>query len=633
MPFGGNVGMISRKAHRKGDMKNGVMILALVFSGVASAVDPLIGTSGTGHAFPGPCRPFGLVQPSPETGNGSWKYCSGYCFDDPEIRWFAQTHLNGTGQASLGDVALMPVVESAVKRDETAALGHYAVSFAGGTKVEIAAGLRVARYRFTFPTGRPAQIRFDFRHGLYRQESYRRYLTTSCEVAQVSPRELRGQNTSAVWAPRTIGYVCRFNRDFASFADDVCTFADGGVIELAIALSAKSVEGAARNLAAEEGESFDAAVAATRRAWQEIFDRLPCASRDPATRQTHETALYRLCIQPNLISDDGEAPRYSTFSLWDTYRTAHPLYERLVPERVPDFVNSLLDHFRTYGYLPRWELWGRETNCMIGDPAVFVIVSAYRHGFRGFDVECAYEAVRTTLTTCRRRQNVGFYPPREERDIYDKYGYFPCDLVPSESVSRTLESAYADFCASEFARALGRADDAEFFERRSWGFTNLFDSATLCFRPKDSHGRWLADFEPARQSVHYTEGSPLQYSWFAPHRTAWLVAAMGGPEAFERRLDAFFEGTLEPGRPRGYGRDVTGLVGDYAHGNEPCHFVTDLYRFIGRPEKAVALERRIRAEFYRPAPDGLCGNDDCGQMSAWWLSRAIYDAAESDRAP
>jgi len=596
---------------------------------LVSHVDPFVGTAGTGHTFPGPCRPFGLVQPSPETGNASWKYCSGYNHDDTKIRCFAQTHLNGTGQASLGDIAVMPVVADATKRNERASLGCYSVEFAGGVRVEIAAGVRVARYRFTFPKGAPAQIRFDFTHGLYRDAHHTAFLAKTASVERVSNRLIRSFHHSDIWAPRDIASVCRFDRDFASFADGVAIFADGGVIELEIALSTRSVAGAERNLAAEGGVPFERMVEETRAAWRVILKRMDDGAprSSPPTRNdltSFATAVYHLCIQPNVISDAGEPVRYSTFSLWDTFRSAHPLYEKLVPERVPDFVNSLLDHFERHGYLPRWELWGRETNCMIGDHAVQVIVDAWQHGFKGFDAERAYRAVRETLTTNKRRWTPGYYPPREERDLWDRYGYFPYDLVKSESVSRTLESAHDDYRAYEFAKGLGRAEDAAFFLKRSWNFTNLFDRATKCFRPKDSKGRFLEPFSSAALSPHFVEGSPLQYMWYVPHRTDWLIAAMGGKEEFEARLDAFFAGTLCPDEPRGTSADVTGLIGDYAHGNEPCHHVVDLYRLVGRDDKADALVRRISREFYRPTPDGLSGNDDCGQMSAWYLSHQPF---------
>ena len=597
------------------------LILAAVCALTESCVNPFIGTSGTGHTFPGPCRPFGLVQPSPETGNASWKYCSGYCHDDEKILCFAQTHLNGTGQASLGDVAVMPVVVDATKRNERASLGYYGVDFAGGVRVEIAAGVRVARYRFTFPTNQSAQIRFDFRHGLYRSPDLKRYLTTSSSVERVSNRLICGFNHSDVWAPRDIGYACRFDRDFTAYDEGIATFRDGGVIELEIALSTRSREGAERNLAAEGGVPFEQMVAATRTAWHALLARIPPPGNDPEIRTSVATALYHLCIQPNIISDAGEPPRYSTFSLWDTFRSAHPLYEKLVPELVPDFVNSLLDHYDRYGFLPRWELWGRETNCMIGDHAVQIIVDAWQHGFKGFDVERAYRAVRGTLTTNTRKANPGFYPPREERDLWDRYGYFPCDLVTRESVSRTLESAHDDFRAAEFARGLGKTADADFFNRRSWNFTNLWDSSTLCFRPRTADGNFLEPFSPAAPSPHYVEGNALQYMWYVPHRTDWLIAAMGGSAAFEARLDAFFAGTLCPDQSRRHGQDETGLIGDYVHGNEPCHHVVDLYRLVGRADKAEALTRQICREFYQTRPDGLCGNDDCGQMSAWYLLR------------
>ena len=534
-------------------------------------VDPSIGTAATGHAFPGPCRPFGLVQPSPDTGNGSWKYCSGYAWTDTAIRRFSQTHVNGTGQAGLGDVGILPfagdvpdpMTASApfAKSRERIELGYYGVTLDNGVKVEIASGRRLARYRISLPAGRRGGVLLDFPWGLYRQKGYLPHLTTTCEVSRVSARRWTGRNHSEIWAPRDIHYVVEFDR------------APDEVVEL------------------------------------------PRSAKGP------QTAVYHLCVQPNEISDVGDPVRYSTFSLWDTFRDAHPLYEKLVPERVPDFVNSLLAHDDRWGYLPQWELWGRETGSMIGSHAVPVIVAAAEHGFGGFDKEKAYQAVRDTLRKSERPGMGLTYPRRTDWDVLDRYGYYPYDVIKRESVSRTLECCYDDACAARFAKVLGKDEDAEFFERRSWAFTNLFDAATCCFRPKDSQGRWLEDFNPAGLSPHFTEGSALQWSWYVLHRPEWLIGAMGGKKAFEGRLDAFFAGTLFPGADRGTSQDITGLIGDYAHGNEPCHHVIGLYRLIGRGEKAAALERQVCERFYRPTPDGLCGNDDCGQMSAWYLRR------------
>ncbi len=605
-------------------------------------VDPMIGTVGTGHVFPGPCRPFGLVQPSPDTGNVSWRYCSGYAGDDRAIRRFSQTHLNGTGQAGLGDIAFQPftgelpaadVAAPFDKRDEEARLGSYAVRLADGTRVEIAAGRRLAHYRITFPAGKPCGILLDFPYGLYREKGYAPHLTTACDARQVAPGRFESLSHSEIFAPRDIASVVAFTpaptsvRELPRAAGDkgpryAMRFAPGARVEVKIALSARSVEGARRNFAAEGTTDFDTRVAETRAAWAKLLARFDASGLSRDEKVAAYTSLYHLCVQPNLISDVGEKPRYSTFSLWDTFRDAHPLYETLVPELVPDFVNSLLDHYDRWGYLSRWELWGRETNCMIGAHAVSVIVSAYLHGFRGFDVEKAYAAVRASLTNEARPGAGKIYPRRTEWSLYEKYGYFPFDLVPRESVSRTLECAYDDSCAAAFARALGKTDDADYFERRSWNFTNLFDRATLCFRGRDSKGRWRTPFAPAAASTpDFTEGSALQFSWFVPHRIDWLVAAMGGRDTFAKRLDAFFAGTIDPETPRHYGQDITGLIGDYSHGNEPCHHIVDLYRHVGQGEKADALTRRIIREFYKPRPDGLCGNDDCGQMSAWLLRR------------
>jgi len=610
---------------------------------LAAFVDPRIGTVGTGHAFPGPCRPFGLVQPSPDTGNGSWKYCSGYAGEDRIIRRFSQTHLNGTGQAGLGDVGLLPFAGAVTddpselaapfdKRNERAVLGKYEVRLADGTSVEIAAGRRLAHYRLKYPRGTQGKVLLDFPYGLYREAGYLPLLTTSCRVDRVSASRLEGANHSEVFAPRDVFYVVDFDPVPAGIDELPRKPSDKGprfvarfsspTVEVRVALSSRSLAGARKNFAAEAATDFDRRVEETVAEWDGFLSRVDLSGRAEGEKTSVCTALYHLFLQPNVLSDVDEKPRYSTFSLWDTFRDAHPLYEKLAPEFVVPFVESLLDHYDRWGYLPRWELWGRETSCMIGSHAVPVIVSAYRHGFRGFDVEKAYAAVRATLTDEERPGAGKLYPRRTEWKIYDRYGYYPFDLVPRESVSRTLECSSDDALAAQFARALGKHEDAAFFERRSWNFTNLFDRTTLCFRGKDSCGNWRTPFDPAdvQSTPDYTEGSALQYAWHVLHRPEWLMAAMGGPKAFEERLDSFFAGTLCPGSPRHYNRDITGLIGDYAHGNEPCHHVPGLYRLVNRPDKEGELVRRILKDFYRPAPDGLCGNDDCGQMSAWYLN-------------
>ena len=557
--------------------------------------------------------PFGLVQPSPDTGNGSWKYCSGYAGEDRVIRRFSQTHLNGTGQAGLGDVGLLPFTGELPddpsslaapfdKRDERAVLGKYAVRLADGTAVEIAAGRRLAHYRLTFPKDARGKVLLDFPYGLYRQANYLPLLTTSCRVERVSAARLEGANHSEVFAPRDVFYVVEFTPtparldELPRLSSDkgpryVAEFPAGGAVEVKIALSARSLAGARKNFAAEAATGFDRRVDETVAEWEGYLSRISLAGFTLGEKKSICTALYRLCIQPNVISDVDEKPRYSTFSLWDTFRDAHPLYEKLVPELVGPFVESLLDHYDRWGYLPQWELWGRETGGMIGSHAVPVVVSAVEHGFEGFDREKAYRAVRDTLRISERRGQGRTYPRRTDWEVLDRYGYYPYDIVKRESVSRTLECCYDDVCAARFAKMMDKAEDAVFFERRSWSFTNLFDVTTCCFRPKDSKGRWLASFNPAGLSPHFTEGTALQWSWYVLHRPEWLIDAIGGKTAFEDRLDAFFAGTLCMGADRGKSQDVTGLIGDYAHGNEPCHHVIGLYRLIGRDDKVARLKK------------------------------------------
>ena len=622
-------------------------VMGGVFCSFAEAelrfIDPMIGTGGSGHCFPGPCRPFGLVQPSPDTGNGSWRYCAGYADEDRSIRRFSQTHLSGTGQAGCGDVAFLPFVgdpgrlgyDSALpfdKSGEIARVGYYSVRFENGISVEIASGVRVAKYKVTIPEGVSGGVIFDLKWGLYREKPYLRLLNTACEVRKISERRLEGVNHSEVWGPRDVAYAIEFSRnpdrlfelpavEASEGVQYAAFYENGGSVEISIALSTKSIVGARRNFAAESGLSFSELVSGSESAWADVLKRIDLKGLNEHDRKIAATCLYHLCVQPNVISDAGEANRYSTFSFWDTFRDAHPLYEKLFPEMIADFVNSLLMHYAEYGYLPQWDLWGRETLGMIGSHAVPVVVDAVLHGFKGIDVEKTFAAVKKALTDSGRPHAGLVYPRRTDWEVLDRYGYYPFDIIKRESVSRTLECCYDDFKAAQLARRLDKKADAEFFERRSWNFTNLFDKATGCFRPKDSKGKWLEDFNPAGLSAHYTEGSALQWSWYVLHRPEWMISAMGGIEPFEKRLDDFFAGALFPNCQRGSSQDITGLVGDYCHGNEPCHHIIDLYRLIGKENKTKALDDKILSELYSTDRDGICGNDDCGQMSAWYLVR------------
>lgn len=338
------------------------------------------------------------------------------------------------------------------------------------------------------------------------------------------------------------------------------------------------------------------------------------------------TAFYHSLIQPNMIADvDGSYRNaadsvvkatggefYSTFSLWDTYRAAHPFYTLMVPERVDGFVNSLVEQAETQGFLPIWGLWGKETYTMVANHGVPVIAEAYRKGFRGFDADRAFEAIKRTQTVS--------HPQKSDWEIYTRYGYFPTDSIRAESVSSTLETAYDDYAAADMASLLGRTDDEKIFRERADYYKNLFDSQTGFMRPRLTDGTWRTPFDPASvghsESVggDYTEGNAWQYTWHVQHDVPGLIALMGGNDAFADKLDSMFTTELVTTQA-----DVTGLIGQYAHGNEPSHHVTYLYALAGRPWRTQELIRQIVDTQYRPEPDGLSGNDDCGQMSAWYM--------------
>ncbi|MCK9208441.1 MAG: glycoside hydrolase family 92 protein, partial [Salinivirgaceae bacterium] len=382
-----------------------------------------------------------------------------------------------------------------------------------------------------------------------------------------------------------------------------------------ISMSSTGVEGAKANLTAElNGWDFEQTSQNAKANWNTYLSRVEVEG-DKDKKTMFYTSMYRLFIQPNNIADAGKEPFYSTLSLWDTYRAAHPLYTIVSPEKVDGFVNSMLRQNDKQGFLPIWALWGDETYCMIGNHAVPVIVDAYLKGFRGFNAERAYQAVKKTLTV--NHLNSAW-------DVYTKYGYYPYDIVTAESVSRTLESAYDDYCAAQFANALGKTDDYEYFIKRSNFYKNLFDPQTKLMRPKDSVGNWRIPFNSfslshaSSSGGDYTEGNAWQYTWHVQHDVDGLIRLMGDKEYFTTKLDSLFR--MESTQiGKGFVSDVTGLIGQYAHGNEPSHHVAYLYALAGKPWRTQELVNQICNTKYINAVDGLCGNDDCGQMSAWYI--------------
>ena len=603
--------------------------LSLHAADLAAWVDPFVGTAGTGHCSPAAAYPFGMLQPGADTGNRGWDYCAGYLYSDRRIRGFCQTHLNGTGSTDLGDVGFFPFtgacpaeLSSAFSHErECASPGYYAVELDDfSLKAEATCSERVAYWRFRASS--PISIARLADYTMSGAANDKPTVVVEKRVLSVTPRRLEGWAKTTGWTNREYGYVVEFDRP-VELDGDVWT-SRSRELGMRVALSASSIEGARANLAAE-GESwdFDAVRRAARHAWNRILARLHVpAETDRDVRKSLYTALYRVCFQPNLLSDAGEKPFYSTFSLWDTFRAAHPLYTEIVPEKVPLFVNSLLEQGRRNGYLPIWPLWGKETQGMIGTHSVPVIVDAYLKGFSGVDWHAAYRQIRETLTN--------HHPARRKEDwaVLDRYGYYPFDLVRAEGVSRLLECTYDDYCAGRMAEKLGHRNDAAFFYARAQGWTNVFDAATLFVRGKDSHGAWRTPFDPRAVNHNhggrgdFTEGNAYQWTWHVLHDIAGLVARMGGTEAARERLDGLFaaDSRLAGSECR---VDVTGLIGQYAHGNEPSHHIPFIYAAIGRGDLAHERAKEICARFYRPLPDGLAGNDDCGQMSAWLIYAAL----------
>ena len=651
-------------------------------------VNPFVGTSATGHTFPAACVPSGLVQAGPDTGNVTWDYCSGYRYGDKTICGFTQTHLNGTGCPDLGDIRIMPFCSTGFgkvgenssssrkdvkfhsptqnsnsnpkklqlnKLSEIAKPGYYAVTLDGGIKVEIAAAEHSAIYRITGSDR--LRLLVDCAYGIGGKE-FAKTITAS-DVKLIGKSGLSGKNHRRQWVERDYSFVVEFDRDCAAveelpkkegvvapqyvFDFDLDAAAQKRELLVKVALSAEGgVEAAERNLAAEiSGWDFDAVKNAARAKWNEVLSLATIEGTDDQKKNWY-TSLYHLFLQPNNIADVGAKPFYSTLSTWDTFRAAHPLYTILAPEKAAEFVDSMLEQGRRTGYLPIWTLWGKDNQCMIGTHSVPVIVDWFlkdlfshkehkeRKGFADYASFAAkkqywlaaYAQIKDTLTKPHNGRI------KERWDLLDKYGYYPFDEIKGESVSRTMECAYDDWCAGMMAEKLGFADDAEFFFKRSENWRNVFDSSIGLVRGKDSRGKWREPFNPyqlghgADTANDFTEGNAFQYTWHVMQNPQGLIEAMGGRDAFAKKLDSLFS---QPEEVEGAGHvsDVTGLIGQYVHGNEPSHHIIYFYPQVGHPEKAAERIREVFDKFYLPKPDGLCGNDDCGQMSAWYLFSAM----------
>jgi len=485
----------------------------------------------------------------------------------------------------------------------------------------------IEHFRFDDPS--EANVMIDFQSGITGdlQSMYRKIL--ACEQKFESPYRITGMARTKMWVDRVYYFCIEFDHPFTvkaelPFRDEqekahryVLGFdlPETGDLMVKISISVNGVEAASDNIVAEiPGWDFKKVRKDAHDAWNDIFRRVDIKG----TREQKNlfySSMYRLCVHPDNVADAGRPRRYSTLSLWDTYRAAHPLYTILTPEKVDEFVNSMLAQYDDNGFLPIWSLWGLENYCMIGNHSVPVIVDAYMKGFRGFDAERAYEAIKTSLTTPL---------PKSDWTQYDKYGYFPFDMTVNESVSRTLECGYDDWCAAQLAKALGKEEDYEFFINRSNFYKNLFDPSTKLMRAKDSEGNWRTPFDkftPSHDSTcggDYTEGNAWQYTWHVQQDIPGLIALFGGEEEFCNKLDSLF--TIEHHMSNeGFSNDVTGLIGQYAHGNEPSHHVAYLYRLAGKPHKTEEMVNKIVRTQYKDGVDGLCGNDDCGQMSAWYI--------------
>lgn len=641
-------------------MKNlyyiGIVLLTLVSCNsqpeqkwLTDYVNPLIGSGGHGHVFVGASVPFGMVQLGPTSISQTWDWCSGYHQDEASVIGFSHTHLSGTGIGDLFDVTVMPVTGEVIyargnieepesglwsmadRTQEIAEAGYYAVPLTRyGIKAELTATSRVGMHRYTFPEATDAAIVIDLQNGGCWDRTTEAFMQAEGDNRIVGYRRSRG------WAAdQHVYFVAELSKPFSNFTlngpDNLygrASFAtvQGEEVLMKVAISPVSIDGARLAIQSEmPGWDFDVTREDARRLWNNELGRIRIESPCDELKRVFYTAMYHTMMAPALFNDvDGKyrgadgniyhspTPRYTNFSLWDTYRAKQPLMTIMQPEKAGQFVASMIDICDRQGNLPVWHLWGNETNCMVGDPGIPVVADAIVKGIGGFDRERAFEAIKLTAAN-----------PERGKDLRHTYGYIPCNLF-NEAVAYDMEYALADGAAANAAKALDRQEDYEHFTRMSHSYRTYFDPAIGFIRGVDDKGEFRTPFNPyyaSHRADDYCEGNAWQYTWLVPHDMAEYAAMFGSREACIARLDSLF---LAPSTIAGDpSPDISGMIGQFAHGNEPSHHILYLYAMLGESHKTAKRVREVMKTQYHAAPDGLSGNEDMGQMSAWYILSAL----------
>lgn len=619
-------------------------------------VNPFIGTDGPGNTYPGATVPYGMVQLSPDIGIPGWDRIAGYFYQDSIITGFSHTHLTGTGAGDLYDILVMPTNSRFSERikennfmpfstfshdKEKASPGYYSVDLLDyGIKAELTATARTGIHKYTFPKDTLSQIHVDLGYALNWDAA------TETHLNVVDNKTIEGYRKSTGWAKdQRVYFVIKLSKPFKTFqifkndslsknpvvaqkSKIILNYdtTDNEVIVLKTGLSTASINGAYKSLEIEAPDfDFEKYRVKADAVWEKELRKIEITTSNENNKKIFYTMMYQSMLAPTLLSDynreykgandkimkaDG-FDRYDTFSLWDTYRAAHPLYTILHPKRVSDMINSLLAHYKETGLLPVWSLQGNETNMMIGNHAIPVIVDAYLKGIKSFDVNLAYRACKESSMANSRAL-----------DSYKKIGYIPVDNQNENwSVSKTLEYAYDDWCLAQFAKALNKTDDYNYFLKRSDSWKNVYDSQSKFMRPKLETGVFVSEFIPKEYSNYFCESNAWQYFWSVPQNIEGLIATVGGSDFFDKKLDTMF--SLKPLKEDKLPIFSTGMIGQYAHGNEPSHHVAYLYDYVNKPWKTQKLVREILETQYKNKPNGHCGNEDCGQMSSWYIFSSL----------